>query len=73
MDMYFLKSLTTIAHEMLYHGGRFLASREGLWPLLRLYHRVARPLALKVASILDYRLQTTWVEVNTYIKALTEN
>ena len=55
---------------MLYYVGRFLASREGLWHLLRLYHRVVRPLALKVASVLDYRLQTTWAEVNTYIKLL---
>jgi len=65
-----LPSFTTIAYEVLYHVGRFLASREGLWTLLRLYHRVVRPLALKVASILDYRLQTTWAEVNTYIKLL---
>jgi len=63
-----LPSFTTIAHEMLYRVGRFLASREGLWTLLRLYHRVARSLALKVASILDYRPQTTWAEVSTYIE-----
>jgi len=63
-------SFTTIAYEMLYRAGRPLASREGLWPLLRLYHRVVRPPALKAASALDYRLQTTWAKVNTYIKLL---
>jgi len=63
-------SFTTIAHELLYYVGHFLASREGLWFLLRLYHRVVRPLVLKVASALDYRLQTTWAKVNTYIKLL---
>jgi len=30
----------------------------------------SRPLALKAASVLDYRLQTTWAKVNTYIKLL---
>jgi len=63
-------SFTTIAYEALYHVGRFLASREGLWPLLRLYHRVARPLALRVASVLDHRLRTTWAKVSTYVKLL---
>jgi len=65
-----LPGLTTIAYEVLYHVGRFLASREGLWPLLRLYHRVVRPLALRVASVLDYRLRTTWAKVDTYVKLL---
>jgi len=63
-------SFTTIVYEMLYRAGRFLASREGLWPLLRLYHRVVRPPALKAASALDYKLQTTWAKVNTNIKLL---
>ena len=63
-------SFTTIAYEMLYRVGHFLASREGLWSLLRLYHRVARPLVLKVASVLDHRLQTRWAKVYAYIKLL---
>ena len=51
---------TTIAHELAYHVGHFLASREPLWPLLRAYHRVVAPLAFKAAYLLDHRLKTRW-------------
>jgi coenzyme F420 hydrogenase subunit beta len=59
---------TTITHELTYLVGRLLASREKLWPLLRAYHKTLRPLALKTASVLDYRLHTTWSKINTLIK-----
>ena len=59
---------TTITHELTYLVGCLLASREKLWPLLRAYHKTLRPLALKTASVLDYRLHTTWSKINTLIK-----
>jgi coenzyme F420 hydrogenase subunit beta len=68
-DRYVLPlGFTTIAHELTYFIGRFLASREGLWPLLRMYHKTIRSLTLKIASMLDYRLQTTWSRINTLVK-----
>jgi coenzyme F420 hydrogenase subunit beta len=61
---------TTITHELTYLVGRLLASREKLWPLLRVYHRTLRPLALKTASVLDYRFHTTWSRISTLIKTM---
>jgi coenzyme F420 hydrogenase subunit beta len=61
---------TTIAYELTYLVGRLLASRERLWPLLRVYHRMLRPLALKTASVLDYRFHTKWSRINTLIKTM---
>ena len=58
---------TTITHELLYYVGRFLASRESLWSLLRLYHKTIRSFAFILAYALDYKLQTTWAKVNMYI------
>jgi len=70
-DRYVLPpSFTTIAHELLYHVGHFLASREPLWPLFRAYHRLVAPLVLKAASSLDYRLKTRWARVHAYVKLL---
>jgi coenzyme F420 hydrogenase subunit beta len=68
-DRYVLPpSFTTITYELTYLIGHFLTSREGLWPLLRVYHRTVRSLTLKIASMLDYRLQTTWSRINTLVK-----
>lgn len=61
---------TTITYELTYLVGRFLASREKLWPLLRIYHKTLRPLALKTASVLDYKFRTTWSRINTIIKTM---
>jgi coenzyme F420-reducing hydrogenase beta subunit len=61
---------TTITYELTYLVGHFLASRERLWPLLRVYHKTLRPLALKTASVLDYRLHTTWSKINALIKTM---
>jgi coenzyme F420 hydrogenase subunit beta len=70
-DKYILPpGFTTIAYELTYLVGRLLASREKLWPLLRVYHRTLRPLALKTASVLDYRFRTTWSRINTLIKTM---
>jgi coenzyme F420 hydrogenase subunit beta len=70
-DKYILPpGFTTITYELTYLVGRFLASREMLWPLLRAYHRALRPLTLKTASILDYKLHTTWSRINTLIKIM---
>jgi len=60
----------TIAYELTYLVGHFLASREELWPLLRVYHKTFMPLALKTASVLDYRLHTTWSKINALIKTM---
>jgi len=69
MDKYILPpGFTTIAYELTYLVGHFLASRERLWPLLRVYHKTLRSLILKIASTLDYKLQTTWGRINTLIK-----
>jgi coenzyme F420 hydrogenase subunit beta len=69
MDRYILpQGFTTIAYELTYLVGHFLASRERLWPLLRVYHKTLRSLILKIASMLDYRLQTTWSRINTLVK-----
>jgi len=68
-DKYVLPpGFTTIAYELTYLVGHLLASRERLWPLLRVYHKKLRSLILKTASILDYKLQTTWGRINTLIK-----
>ena len=65
MDGFILPpGFTTITHEVVYHLGRLLASRESLWPLLRVYHRTVRPLAFKIASLLDYKLGTTWAKIS---------
>jgi len=70
-DRYILPlGFMTIAYELTYLVGRLLASRERLWPLLRVYHRTLRPLALKMASVLDYRFRTTWSRINTLIKTM---
>jgi coenzyme F420 hydrogenase subunit beta len=70
-DRYILPlGFMTIAYELTYLVGRLLASRERLWPLLRVYHRTLRPLALKTASVLDYRFRTTWSRINTLIKTM---
>jgi len=61
---------TTITHELTYLVGRLLASREKLWPFLRAYHKTLRPLALKTASVLDYRFHTTWSRINTLIETM---
>jgi len=61
---------TTIAHELVYHVGRFLASREPLWPLLRIYHKVVAPLTFKAASLLDHKLKTRWARVRVCVKLL---
>ena len=63
-------SFTTIAHELVYRVGHFLASREPLWPLLRAYHRIVAPLVLKATSLLDHRLRATWARVHAYVKLL---
>jgi len=68
-DKYVLPpGFTTIAYELTYLVGHLLASRERLWPLLRVYHKKLRSLILKTASTLDYKLQTTWGRINTLIK-----
>jgi coenzyme F420 hydrogenase subunit beta len=60
-------SFTTIMHELTYSLGHVLASREKLWPLLRLYHRIIVPPLFIATSILDYKLKTTWAKMNDYI------
>jgi coenzyme F420-reducing hydrogenase beta subunit len=70
-DRYILPpGFTTITYELTYRVGHFLASRERLWPLLRVYHKTLRSLILKTASILDYRLRTTWSRTNALIKII---
>jgi coenzyme F420 hydrogenase subunit beta len=70
-DRYILPpGFTTITHELTYLVGRLLASREKLWPLLRVYHKTLRPLTLKTASVLDYRFRTTWSRINILIKIM---
>jgi coenzyme F420 hydrogenase subunit beta len=59
---------TTIAYELTYFIGHFLASKEKLWPLLKVYHKTIRSLTFKITSILDYKLQTTWARVNILVK-----
>jgi len=61
---------TTIVNELTYLIGRLLASRERLWPLLRVYHRMLRHYALVTASILDYRFHTKWSRINTLIRTM---
>lgn len=62
-------SFTTIAHEVAYRLGHLLASREKLWPILKIYHSIAS-FAYRIASFLDYKLGTTWARVNRYIKLI---
>jgi len=61
---------TTIIHELVYNLGQLLASRESLWPLLRVYHGIVRPLAFKIGSLFDYKLGTTWAKVSEYIRLM---
>ena len=63
-------SFTTLTYELTYSFGHILASRERLWPLLRLYHRIIIPLLLTAASALDYKLKTTWAKINNYITSI---
>ncbi len=67
---YLSPSFTTIAYEIVYHVGHSLALREGLWPLLRAYHKVFVPLVFKATGFLDSKLGTTWTKMYRGVKLL---
>jgi len=57
-------------HELVYHLGSFLASREKLWGLLKLFHGVPRNILMFVASVLDFKLGTEWSHIVKSIELL---
>jgi len=56
-------SISSIMHELVYHLGSFLASREKLWGLLKLFHGAPKNILMFVASILDFKLGTEWSHI----------
>jgi len=61
---------TTVAYELTYLVGHVLASRERLWRLLQLYHKVVRSPILMLTSLLDSILGTRWGRLSKNIKLL---
>jgi len=56
---------TTIAHEVLYRVGSFLARKESLWPLLKVYHKVVAPSFSLLSFFLDCKLiKTRWGRIH---------
>jgi hypothetical protein len=60
----------TIARELTYYFGRFLASNERLWIILRLYNKLIPTIIYTIASFLDSKFRTTWMKVYRDIKFL---
>jgi coenzyme F420 hydrogenase subunit beta len=60
----------TIARELIYYFGRFLASNERLWIILRLYNKFISTIIYTIASFLDSKFRTTWMRIYTDIKFL---
>jgi coenzyme F420 hydrogenase subunit beta len=63
-------SFSSIMQELVYHLGSFLASREKLWGLLKLFHGVPRNILMFVASVLDFKLGTEWSHIVKSIELL---
>jgi len=56
-------SFSSVMHELIYHLGSFLASREKLWGLLKLFHGAPKNILMFVASVLDFKLGTEWSHI----------
>jgi coenzyme F420 hydrogenase subunit beta len=61
---------TTVARELTFYFGRFLASNERLWIILRLYNKFIPTIIYTIASFLDSKFRTTWMRIYTDIKFL---
>jgi coenzyme F420-reducing hydrogenase beta subunit len=65
-------SFATIASELTYYFGRFLASNERLWIILRPYNKFIPIIIYTIASFLDSKFRTTWMRIYTDRKFLQE-